>query len=299
MDLISQLRAFVATAQTGSFTAAAEQLKISNRLTSKYVAELEFRLGVRLFQRTTRKVGLTTSGEDLLARVPAILNEFDELLADVSERTEGLSGTIRISAPITFGEVYVIDMIAKFSAQHPDISVDLRLTDRYVDLAAEGIDLAFRLGSYDMASLKVRLFGKFSSVLVASPAYLEKFGSPKQPHDLHEHVCVVDTNRRDPQRWIFQKDGKEFTVNVGGRFHVNSAKAARDLAIRGHGVTYIPQFALGETLENGTLVSLLNSYSGQITPLGAVYLGGRSIPRKVRALIDFAVIDIKTANILK
>jgi len=146
MDIIDGLKAFVATAQTGSFTGAADQLGVSNRLTSKYVAELEARLGVRLFQRTTRRVGLTPAGEDLLARAPALLDDLDDLLAEVAEGSRGFSGVIRVSAPMTFGHVYVNDMLGRFAGQHPDLTLDLRLNDSFVDLASEGIDLAFRLG---------------------------------------------------------------------------------------------------------------------------------------------------------
>ncbi|WP_131726475.1 LysR family transcriptional regulator, partial [Cognatishimia activa] len=166
MDVLDQIRAFVATAQSGSFTGAAEQLGISNRLTSKYVAELETRLGVRLFQRTTRKVGLTAAGEDLLARAPLLLEDFDDLLAEVSEGPRGLTGVVRVSAPVTFGEIYAAGMLGRFAETHPDLSVDLRLSDTYVDLATGGIDVAFRIGSFDLASFKVRRLGTFRSVPV-------------------------------------------------------------------------------------------------------------------------------------
>jgi DNA-binding transcriptional LysR family regulator len=154
MDLIDELKAFVATAQTGSFTAAAEQLGVSNRLTSKYVAELESRLGVRLLQRTTRKVGLTPAGEDLLSRAPALLDDLDDLIGEVSEGSRGFAGVIRISASVTFGETYVTGMIDRFGQRNPALSFDLRLTDRHVDLASEGIDVAFRMGRTDTQSLK-------------------------------------------------------------------------------------------------------------------------------------------------
>ncbi|KOO11267.1 LysR family transcriptional regulator, partial [Vibrio xuii] len=129
MDLIDGLKAFVATAQTGSFTEAAERLGISNRLTSKYVAQLEEKLGARLLQRTTRQVSLTTAGQELLSRAPVLLNQLDDMLVLVSEESKGLTGTLRISAPVTFGEMHLQDMLRRFSTLHPDISLDLRLTD--------------------------------------------------------------------------------------------------------------------------------------------------------------------------
>ena len=178
MDLVDGLKAFVATAQTGSFTDAAERMGISNRLTSKYVAELEARIGARLLQRTTRKVGLTPVGEDLLARAPALLDELDDLIGSVREESKGLSGLVRISAPVSFGEIYVGDMVRRFVGLHPQMNVDLRLSDAYVDLARDGIDLAFRIGTPSVSSLKMRKLGDMSSTLVASPDYIEKHGEP-------------------------------------------------------------------------------------------------------------------------
>jgi DNA-binding transcriptional LysR family regulator len=298
MDLFDELRAFVATAQTGSFTAAADQLGMSNRLTSKYVAELESRLGTRLFQRTTRKVGLTPAGEDLLARAPALLDEVDDLLSGVAEQSKSFTGTLRISAPVTFGEVYVGGLLGRFGQMHPGLTFDLRLTDRYTDLASEGIDLAFRIGVSDTLSLKARKLGEFRSIAVASPAYLEQNGRPETPDALLDHCCIVDTNRRNPQRWTFWKDGREEVAAISGRFHVNSAHVAMQLASESFGIAYVPRFAVGAALQSGDLVALLDGYDVEHGPISAVYLEGRRLPRKLRALIDFAVEDIRTAEVL-
>lgn len=298
MDLVDELKAFVATAKTGSFTAAAEQLGVSNRLTSKYVGELEARLGVRLFQRTTRRVGLTPAGEDLLARAPALLDELDDLLAGVSEKTRGYTGMIRVSAPVTFGEVYVSGMLARFAASNPGLTFDLRLHDAYVDLARDGIDLAFRIGRSDMLSLKSRKLGEMQTTVVASRDYLKAHGMPERPEDLAQHNCVLDTNRRTPRRWSFWADGVERPVEVNGNFQVNSAHAAVDLARKGFGVAFVPRFALWNEPEDGPLVSLLAGYAGDAVTLSAVYLEGRTLPRKVRALIDFAQADIKASGVL-
>lgn len=298
MDLIDELRAFVATAQTGSFTAAAGQLGVSNRLTSKYVAELETRLGVRLLQRTTRKVGLTPSGEDLLSRAPALLDDLDALVAEVSEGSRGFGGVIRISASVTFGETYVTGMLHRFGQRHPALSFDLRLSDRHVDLAAEGIDVAFRMGRTDTQSLKARKLGSFSSFLVGSPEYLARRGTPETPTDLTAHDCIIDTNRRTPRRWSFGSGPSATTIAVRGRFQVNSARAAVELAVRGHGLAYAPRFALREALTEGQVVPLLPEFAGETGLLNAVYLEGRVLPRKVRALIDFAAEDIRQADVL-
>lgn len=298
MDIIDGLKAFVATAQTRSFTAAADQLGISNRLTSKYVGELEHHLGVRLFQRTTRKVGLTPAGEDLLSRAPALLDELEDMLAATTEGSRGVSGVLRISAPVTFGEIYVAGMLGRFAKQNPDLGVDLRMNDKYVDLATEGIDLAFRVGTTEMLSMKSRKLGEMQTFLVASPNYLARAGVPNEPRDITRHACIVDTNRRNPRRWVLKRDGAEVVINVAGRFLVNSARAACELAADGMGIAFAPRFAICEDLASGRLVTLLDGYDGESSPLCAVYLEGHSVPRKVRALIDFAIADIRSAGVL-
>lgn len=298
MDLIDELKAFVATAQTGSFTAAAGQLGVSNRLTSKYVAELETRLGVRLLQRTTRKVGLTPAGEDLLSRAPALLDDLDDLIGEVSEGSRGFAGVIRVSASVSFGEIWVAAMLERFGQRNPALSFDLRLNDRHVDLASEGIDVAFRMGRSDTQSVKARKLGGFSSHLVASPDYLARWGTPSRPAELADHACIIDTNRRNPRRWSFGTGTDETSVTVQGRFQVNSARAAVELAIKGRGLAYAPRFVLREALAAGLVVPVLSDYAGETGALSAVYLEGRVLPRKVRALIDFAAEDIKAADLL-
>lgn len=269
----------------------------SNRLTSKYVGELERRLGARLFQRTTRKVGLTPAGEDLLSRAPVLLDELEDMFAATSAKSRGLSGVLRVSAPVTFGEYYVAGMLGRFAEANPNLSVDLRLNDTYVDLATEGIDLAFRLGTTDMLSMKGRKLGEMRTFLVASPDYLARAGMPTKPEDLIRHACIVDTNRRNPRRWVLRRDAADIAINVQGRFLVNSASAACQLAADGMGIAFAPRFAVCGDLESGRLVTLLEGYTGEASPLRAVYLEGHSVPRKVRALIDFAAEDVRSAGV--
>ena len=298
MDVIDELRAFVATAQTGSFTAAAGRLGVSNRLTSKYVAELEARLGVRLLQRTTRRVGLTPAGEDLLARAPALLDELDTLLAGIAENRHDFTGTIRVSAPVTFGETFITGLLARFAEQNPGVNFDLRLNDLYADLAREGIDVAFRIGRTETLSLKVRKLGEVRSITVASRDYIHGRGVPDTPEELVHHDCIVDTNRRAPRRWMFERGGTGLAVDVQGRFQVNSASAAVELAAAGLGIAHIPRFALHGPMETGRLQTILDRFDGRPSPVSAIYLEGRTLPRKVRALIDFAARDIRSVGIL-
>ncbi|MER5172547.1 LysR family transcriptional regulator [Thioclava kandeliae] len=295
MDLVDELRAFVATAQTRSFTAAADQLGLSNRLTSKYVAALETRLGTRLFQRTTRKVGLTPAGEDLMARAPALLDDLDLMISDIADGARGLSGLIRISAPVTFGEAYLAEMLARFGEAHPDLSIDLRLSDQFADLAGDGIDLAFRIGQLDAMALKSRKIGVFGVKLAASPAYLARNGPPARLADLENHNCIIDNNRRTPRRWRFA-NGTIVTVN--GRFQVNSARVSCRYAEMGLGITYCPDFALRDALDAGSLVEILPEETGESFPVNIVYLEGQRLPTKLRALVDFAREDMKRSGLL-
>jgi len=296
MDLINGLRAFVATAQTGSFTDAAERLGVSNRLTSKYVGQLEEHIGARLLHRTTRKVSLTPSGQELLKRAPALLDELDDMLSVVAEESKGLTGLLRISAPVTFGEIYITGLLSRFAALHPGISFDLRLTDNYVDLASDGFDLAFRVGLPDAATLKARKLGEISTCLVASPDYLAQHGVPASPQDLTSHTCIIDTNRRDYNKWTY-RNGKEVdTFTPDKSLMVNSARVAKDWAIDGRGIAFCPDFVLHEDIKKGRIIKLLDDYFASPQPISAVYLAGNVMPRKVRALIDFAVDDFKAGE---
>ncbi len=293
MDIVDQIRAFVATAQTGSFTAAAERMGVSNRLTSKYVAELEARLGTRLLQRTTRRVGLTPAGEKLLVRAPAWLEELEELLGSVEHEARGFSGVLRVAAPLTFGEIYAADLLSRFAAPHPELSVELRLSDAYTDLAMEGIDLAFRIGRLSDNTLKARRLCRFGMKVVAAPAYVAEHGAPETAEALGGHACIHDSNQRSP-RWRFGSEGAVREVQIASRFAVNSARVARDMALAGQGVAYCPEFVVTTDIEAGRLVEVLADVEKPAHDLHAVYLEGAMLPRKVRALVDFAAEDVKT-----
>ncbi len=293
MELIEGIRAFVATAQTGSFTEAAEQLGISNRLTSKYVAQLESKLGVLLLQRTTRQVGVTPIGKEFLLRAPAILESLDELLGDVSEDARGLTGSLRISAPVTFGEMYLSSVLSQFSVLHPQLIIDLRLSDEHVDLAKEGFDLAFRVGEPELLTLKARKISEVQNVLVASADYLDKNSLPKTPKDLDMHQCIIDTNRRNAGRWVFHKEEEEYSFNPKKHLLVNSARVAKNWAMAGNGIALLPSFVLQDELTSHKLIQVLEAYSMKTNPFYAVYLSHNVLPKRVRALIDFAVDSFK------
>jgi DNA-binding transcriptional LysR family regulator len=296
MDITDCIRAFVATAESGSFTAAAERLAISNRLTSKYVAELEQRLGTRLLQRTTRSVGLTVAGREFYARAPALIEELDALMASATENSPTISGHIRVTAPVDFGAIYIESMLGRFLAAHPGVTVELQLDDRFVDLARHGTDIAFRIGEPELQSLKLRRLGSIRSVLVAAPGYLAGRPPLQTPSDLAVHDCIIDSNRSPSHRWTFSAAGKVETVTVQGRFAVNSARSAAKAAIAGLGIALCPHFTVADDLRTGRLAMLLCEFQSPRRELNVVYLEGRVMPRKLRALIDFAVADARKAD---
>ena len=223
-------------------------------------------------------MGLTSTGEDLLARAPALLDDLDGLLAEVSEGSRGFTGVIRIAAPVTFGEVYVASMLHRFAQQNPELKFDLRLHDRQTDLATEGIDVAFRIGQSEMLSLKARKLGEIRSALVASPAYIASHGAPETPEALAAHSCIVDTNRRRPRQWLLRHGTAEHDVSVEGRVHVNSARAAVELAFAGLGIAYAPRFAMRsrQAVSCGSWRLMLERY-GQSAP--SILRGARSHER--------------------
>ena len=194
---------------------------------------------------------------------------------------------------MTFGEVRVQDLIRRFAAPHPGLKIDLRLSDAYVDLAAEGIDVAFRIGAPPATAIVARKLGEVRSLIVAAPHYLARRGAPALPADIASHACIVDTNRRASARWRFAAEAEDAVVTVPGRFSVNSARVARDLAVAGEGIANCPDFVLTDDLAAGRLVALLPGWHCPANPLNAVYLEGAILPRKVRALIDFAVADMR------
>ncbi|CAN0587526.1 unnamed protein product, partial [Ectocarpus sp. 12 AP-2014] len=192
-----------------------------------------------------------------MRRAPALLDDLAEVLGRISDDTGGFSGGLRIAAPLTFGELYVKDMLIRFTDLYPDLSIDLRLTDEFTDLARDGIDLAFRIGVTETSSMKVRKLGDIDQRLVAGPGYLKRNGRPRRPEDLAAHRCIIDRNRRASNLWGLQDGGGPVEVRVTSRFQVNSAHVARDLAIADRGIAYLPGFVLGAALEDGRLVRVL------------------------------------------
>lgn len=285
MDRIDGIRAFVAVVDAGSFTRAGERLGISNKLVSKYVAALDGQQGVTLLNRTTRALSLTPSGERYLVAARRVLSAMEELDAQASAEEGTLTGRLRITAPVTFGEMFVTQLTRDFTHSHPGISIDLHLSDRYVDLAAEGFDLALRIGQLPDSSLIGRRIGQTETWAVASPAYLARHSRPTHPEALRDHVCIRDSNAHSPGRASFLVEGKAVGVTLPGQITVNSAQAVRRLVLEGEGLALIPSFVVACDVAEGRLERLLPGFQRPQLDIQALYLPQPFIPPRLAAYL--------------
>lgn len=287
MDTLIGMRTFITVVKTGSFTAAADRLGLSKALASKYLNQLEQRLGVRLLNRTTRHLSLTEVGEVYYARCQSLLEAVDELEAAIQDRHESPSGHLTLTAPQTFGERYLAPVVAAFLEQYPQMSVALNLTDRFINLLEEGFDLGVRIGELADSSLVARRLATIQVATYAAPRYLERCGIPVHPRELGAHACVIDTNVDAPARWLYVIDGERQAVDVRGPFHANSAWAVRELAIAGAGIGRGPVYAIADAVRDGRLRVLLQPYETVDYGLYVVYPHRRYLAAKVRAFIEF------------
>lgn len=286
MDRIDGLRALVAVVDAGSFTRAGQRLGISNKLVSKYVAALERQHAVTLLNRTTRALSLTPAGDRFVTAARRVLAAVEELDAQTSGPEGGLTGRLRITAPVAFGEMFVPVLTRDFIARHPGISIDLRLTDRYVDLAAEGFDLALRIGVLADSSLIGRRIAGTEAWVVATPAYLAAHGRPRHPDDLRDHQVIRDSNSASPHRGTFVVEGRAISIALPGRITVNSAQAVRRLALLGDGLAIIPRFVIAGDVAAGRLERLLGGFPGPQLDIQALYLPQPFIPPRLTAYLD-------------
>ena len=294
MDLLDGLRVFVATVESGSFSAAGDRLGMSGKLASKYLAKLEDKLDTRLLHRTTRRISMTPAGEQLYARVPAWLDELEIITGELNDTSAGLRGTLRLSAPLTFGEMHLQGLIKDFRALHPGVTINLALSDAYTDLAASGIDVAIRIGRLTDSSLIARRLGYTRLLLVANQAYLDRCGHPQTIADLQHHNCIRDTNSRSTTGWVLSENNETSQVSVRGNLLVNSARMARDFSRSGEGIAQCPDYVVQSDIEQGKLVHVLSHCRGLLLDIHAVFLETRHMPKHVRAFLDFLTQHMRT-----
>jgi DNA-binding transcriptional LysR family regulator len=287
MDLLAANRAFLAVSETESFTGAAKKLRQTTQLVSKQVRQLEERLGVRLFDRTTRSVSLTESGRDYLQPCRSLIDQFDEMEARVRERQTALTGGLRLTAPTGFGLIKLTPVLADFQALHPEVGIDLSLTDRRVSIVDERFDLAVRVGAVADSSLIQKRLMPMRTLTCAAPDYLARHGEPRDPQALATHECLVNPGLVDATHWRYQKGGEVFSVRVGGRFRADQPRALAQIAAMGRGIVAGPVYTLEPYLESGALVEILADYAPPPNAVYALHPSRRFVPARLRALIDF------------
>lgn len=287
MDRFLEMQTFNAVVDAGSFVKAADAMNMSKAAVSRYVVEMETRLGVRLLHRTTRRLSLTDEGQVFYARSKELLAELETAEAEITARSDAASGSLRINAPFTFGILHLAPLWGLFKAQHPKVSLDITLADRLVDLVEEGYDLAIRIATLESSTLVSKRLASTRMALCASPQYLKLHGTPKHPAELVRHQVLSYSYWSSKDEWRF--DGPHGPVSVKTRpwIHTNSGDTCRAAALAHHGVILQPTFLVGQDLREGTLVELMPEYQSIELGIYAVYPTRKHIPAKVRALIDF------------
>lgn len=289
MDTLTGMRAFLAVAEAGSFTGAARHAGITTQLASKHVRQLEARLDVRLFNRTTRSVSLTDAGQAYLERCRNIVDQLDELEAEVQQRQGALSGRLRLTAPSGFGLLKLTPALALFRDKHPDVEIDLSLTDRRVSLIEEGFDMAVRIGRTEDSSLVMRRLMPMPTIVCASPAYLQENGEPRTPRALATHDCLINSGLVDPGHWRFQEEGRTISVKVSGPYRTDHPRALAEMARLGQGIAACPAYAVEDAISRGELISLLDGYAAPTPGVFALYPSRRHVTARLRALLDHLV----------
>jgi len=291
--------AFVRAVERGGFSAAARDLGLTPSAVSKLVTRLEDRLGVRLLNRTTRRLALTAEGEVFFHRSQRILADIVEAEEEVGRSRAQPRGLLKVNVGTAFGMHQLVPALPDFLARHPDIQVELTITDRVVDLIEEGADLGIRLGTLPDSSLVARRITDVERVICAAPAYLKRHGIPRKPADLRGHNCLNMANA-PLRRWPFEgRDGVE-AVEVSGNLSATSADALLGLALRGLGVIRLSDVIVGEAIREGRLVRLLDDvHHREAVPLHAVYPQGRHRSTRLSAMVDFLVERFGGANVDK
>jgi DNA-binding transcriptional LysR family regulator len=288
LDDLNALVAFVRVVDARSYSAAARQAGATTSALSKRVAKLEGALGVRLLERTTRRLAPTEAGAAFYERCLRVLDELGEAERAATRLGGGARGTLRMSAPVIFGELHVAPLVPRLLERHPGLGADLWLSDRYVDLVDEGFDLALRIGRLADSSLAARRLGAVPAVVCASPAYLERRGVPRRPDDLAGHECLRYSLAGAGREWRLRgPDGRERAYAAAGRCSLNHGGAMREIALAGGGLAQLPLFLVAEALAAGRLRAVLDDYRPPDFGIYAVHPAGRAPSPKVRAAVDF------------
>lgn len=286
MDKLACIRAFVTVVEGGGFSEAARRMGVSKALISKQIGQLEDHLDLRLLHRTTRKVTPTSSGQAYFDQCRPLLAEFDELDSVMRSSSINPTGELHVAAPVTFAEMHLMPVVSRYASRYPDVTVKLDLTDRFVDLVVERIDVAIRIGELNDSSLVARKLGEVSMQLCASSEYLAEHGEPVEPGQLAEHRCVLDSNYPGGNSWRLGGGDNPVSIEVKPHLIVNSARAGWELVRAGHGIAFLPSFAIADDINNGRVQRLLPEYASEPIGIYAVYQHRKHLSAKIRLFIE-------------
>ncbi len=289
VDRLQSMGVFVQVVELGSFAAAARTANLSATMIAKHVAALERRLGSRLLYRTTRRQGLTEVGKLYYDRCKALLADVEAAECSVSLLHGAPRGTLRITAPVTFGARRLAPALGEFLRLYPDVSVDLSVSDRVVDLIEEGLEAAIRVGRLSDSRLVARPLRPYRSLLCAAPSYVRRHGTPKSPGDLAAHACLGFSHAQRPGRWRFTRDGEERAVQYAPALQVNNGEALRQAALAGAGIVMQPEVLLADDVEAGRLVRLLPAWALPEQPMHLVYARDWQMTPKLQRFIEFVL----------
>jgi DNA-binding transcriptional LysR family regulator len=288
MDRLLSMAVFKRTVEAGSFAAAARHFGMSAEMAGNHVRALETHLGARLLNRTTRRLHLTEVGSGYYARCTTILADIDEAEAEAGSLQATPQGLLRIAAPVTFGVRHIAPAVSNYMTRYPDVTIEVAVSDRFVNLVEEGLDIAIRIGELEASSLIVRRLASAHLVACASPAYLRRAGRPETPSDLTRHSCLIYAEIGEPTRWRFQNpDGRDETVNVSGPLTSTNPEFVRQLALAGHGIILCPTFSVGADIAEGRFTPLLTDWRTHEIPIHALYPHRSLLSTKVRSFVDF------------
>ena len=286
-DRARALEVFAAVAATGSFSAAGRALGLTPSAVSRTVDRIEARLGVRLLLRTTRALTLTIEGQAYVGAARRILADLDDAEQAIADQGSP-RGRLRVSAAQSHGRLCVVPLLGDFAQLYPHILIDINLTDALVDIVGGQADVAIRFGLLADSVLTARKLGETRRMIVASPDYLARHGTPQVPEDLHDHNCLNFNFRRSEPIWPFRKDGREYVLTVRGGIEANNGETLGQLAAAGVGIARVGAFSVAEEIAAGRLLPLLEEFSpGDVETIHAVFVGGANIPARVRVFVDF------------
>lgn len=290
MDTLLSMKVFRQVVESGSFVAAADRLELSPAMVSKHVMALEDRLGTRLLNRTTRRLSLTESGSAYYERCAQILSDLEEAELAVGEASAQPRGKLRVNALVSFGARHIAPAICRYSNRHPQVSVELTLQDRVIDLVEEGYDLAIRAATDELppSTLIARQIARAHFVICAAPSYLERRGTPRNAGDFAEHNCLIFSDCPNAGDWLLDTGDSQRRVRVSGTLSSNNGEALRVAAIAGNGIVFLPTDMIGEDLAAGRLAPL-PAFKPLEMKIYALYPTRRHLSAKVRTFVEFLV----------